>query len=213
MAPKRSRDDTTTADEKRETTSDAPVKKRKGFSVGPANLPDGTYRRKTQKIKSDLIQKAKVKKAYAKVRAAELAAAPSRPIYTDDAHNQDEDNAENKRADPAPASLELHPDRQAMLDQPEPEPETTPARPQRGEKRNAKGRRERKPKPSAFAREMEIAEQRRKEAEKRREEREFRQKDREAMARAKRPDQAGKRRLGRESKVLLSRVERMVGKA
>lgn len=76
-----------------------------------------------------------------------------------------------------------------------------------------KGRRERKPKPSAFAREMEIAEQRRKEAEKRREEREFRQKDREAMARAKRPDQTGKRRLGRESKVLLGRVERMVGKA
>ncbi|GKZ84673.1 hypothetical protein AnigIFM56816_010228 [Aspergillus niger] len=210
MAPKRSRDDTTTADEKRETTSDAPVKKRKGFSVGPANLPDGTYRRKTQKIKNDLIQKAKVKKAYAKVRAAELAAAPSRPIYTDDAQNQDEDN---KRADPAPASLELHPDRQAMLDQPAPEPEPTPARPQRGEKRNAKGRRERKPKPSAFAREMEIAEQRRKEAEKRREEREFRQKDREAMARAKRPDQTGKRRLGRESKVLLGRVERMVGKA
>ncbi|PYH30330.1 uncharacterized protein BO87DRAFT_400573 [Aspergillus neoniger CBS 115656] len=211
MAPKRSRDDTTTADEKRETTNDAPVKKRKGFSVGPANLPDGTYRRKTQKIKNDLIQKAKVKKAYAKVRAAELAAAPSRPIYTDDAQDQDVDN---KRADPTPASLELHPDRQAMLDQPAPEPEPTPAgRPQRGEKRNAKGRRERKPKPSAFAREMEIAEKRRKEAEKRREEREFRQKDREAMARAKRPDQAGKRRLGRESKVLLGRVERLVGKA
>lgn len=48
MAPKRSRDDTTTADEKRETTNDAPVKKRKGFSVGPANLPDGTYRRKSE---------------------------------------------------------------------------------------------------------------------------------------------------------------------
>jgi len=26
---------------------EAPMKKRKGFSVGPANLPDGTYRRKS----------------------------------------------------------------------------------------------------------------------------------------------------------------------
>ncbi len=26
---------------------DNPRKKRKGFSVGPANLPDGTYRRKS----------------------------------------------------------------------------------------------------------------------------------------------------------------------
>lgn len=26
---------------------DAPRKKRKGFTVGPANLPDGTYRRKS----------------------------------------------------------------------------------------------------------------------------------------------------------------------
>ncbi len=28
------------------TQEDGPRKKRKGFSVGPANLPDGTYRRK-----------------------------------------------------------------------------------------------------------------------------------------------------------------------
>merc|ERR1712230_280016 len=43
-----------------EVSEDAqPKKKRKGFSVGPANLPDGTYRRKTQKIKSDLMQKAR----------------------------------------------------------------------------------------------------------------------------------------------------------
>ncbi|PYH98546.1 hypothetical protein BO71DRAFT_316115 [Aspergillus ellipticus CBS 707.79] len=199
MATKRSRDEAT-AEEKRPTDA-APVKKRKGFSVGPANLPDGTYRRKTQKIKSDLISKAKVKKAYAKVRAAELAAAPPKPIYTAD---------ENGEEQPEPASLELHPDRVAMLNEPVPEP--TPQQ-QRGDRRDAKGRRQRKPKPSAFAREMEIAETRRKEAEKRREDREFRQKDREAMARARRPDQQGKRRLGRESKVLLDRVQRMVGQA
>ncbi|RAK98659.1 uncharacterized protein BO80DRAFT_427255 [Aspergillus ibericus CBS 121593] len=208
MAPKRSRDETTS--EEKRTTTDAPVKKRKGFSVGPANLPDGTYRRKAQKIKSDLIQKAKVRKAYAKVRAAELAAAPSNPRYT--AEDGDDAEKEDRTPEPEPASLELHPDRQAMLDQPAPEPEPAP-RPQRGDRRDARGRRVRKPKPSAFSKEMEIAEKRRQEAEKRREAREFRQKDREAMARARRPDQHGKRRLGRESKVLLSRVERMVGQA
>ncbi|PWY77456.1 hypothetical protein BO70DRAFT_317540 [Aspergillus heteromorphus CBS 117.55] len=200
-ATKRSRDEVTT-EEKRPTEGDAaPMKKRKGFSVGPANLPDGTYRRKTQKIKSDLISKAKVKKAYAKVRAAELAAAPARPIYTND-----EDAGEKEE----PATLELHPDRVAMLNEPAPEP--TPQS-QRGDRRDANGRRARKPKPSAFSRELEIAEARRKEAAKRQEDRDFRQKNREAMARARRPDQQGKRKLGRESTVLLDRVQRMVGKA
>lgn len=41
---KRSRDADANPEEKR--TTEHPVKKRKGFSVGPANLPDGTYRRK-----------------------------------------------------------------------------------------------------------------------------------------------------------------------
>lgn len=53
------------------TTSSAPpeAKKRKGFHVGPENLPDGAWRRKNTKIKHDLIHKAKVKKEYAKVKA------------------------------------------------------------------------------------------------------------------------------------------------
>jgi hypothetical protein len=58
---------------------------------------------------------------------------------------------------------------------------------------------------------LEIAEKRKQAAEKRVQEREARQRDREAMARAKRPDQHGKRRLGRESTVLLSRIQRLVG--
>lgn len=101
--------------------------------------------------------------------------------------------------------MELHPDRQAMVDSGEPAPEHVEGRGGPG------GRKNRKPKPSAFAKEMEIAEKRRQAAEKKREQREFRAKDREAMVRAKRPDQHGKRRLGRESHVLLSRVQRMVG--
>ncbi|KAL4895929.1 hypothetical protein BDV59DRAFT_173464 [Aspergillus ambiguus] len=200
MAPKRSLDDPIVEDK---APAEPPIKKKKGFTVGPANLPDGTYRRKAQKIKSDLIQKAKVKKAYAKVKAEELASAPSKSIYDsidDDAEKKDSSSHQEGEG------AEMHPERQAMLNEPEPERAPKPERSQ-----NRDGRRKRKPKPSAFAKEMAIAEQRRKEAERRREEREFRQKDREAMARARRPDQQGKRRLGRESQVLLNRVQRMVG--
>ncbi|PKX94090.1 uncharacterized protein P174DRAFT_406461 [Aspergillus novofumigatus IBT 16806] len=204
---KRSRDADANPEEKR--TTEPPVKKRKGFSVGPANLPDGTYRRKAQKIKSDLIQKAKVKKAYAKIKAEELASTPKRPIYATEEHAEGENANGDNVVDPAPASLELHPDRQAMLNEPVPE---RPPRPERSQDHNPRERRNRrKPKPSAFAKEMEIAEKRRKEAERRREEREFKMKDREAMARAKKPAPDGKRRLGRESKVLLNRIQHIVG--
>ncbi|KAE8355017.1 hypothetical protein BDV28DRAFT_61743 [Aspergillus coremiiformis] len=204
MSTKRPRDIESKSEEQRTTQS--PVKKKKkGFSVGPANLPDGTYRRKTQKIKADLIQKAKVKKAYAKVRAEELAAAPRKSVYELAGQNA-EKNGHTPQTEPV--SLELHPDRQAMLDQPP--LERTP-RPERTRNQDGEGRRQRKPKPSAFAKEMELAEKRRQEAQKRQDERDFRQKDREAMARARRPDQHGKKRLGRESRVLLSRVQRMVG--
>ncbi|KAL5002513.1 hypothetical protein BDV10DRAFT_156797 [Aspergillus recurvatus] len=179
-------------------------KKRKGFSVGPANLPDGTYRRKTQKIKADLIQKAKVKKAYAKVKAAELAAPQPKQFYLQREQEEGlEGNKKEQNKEPA-ASLELHPDRQAMLNTPDAEAE-------RVERRKEGDRRNRKPKRGAFTKELEIAEKRRQAAEKKRQQREFRAKDREAMAIARRPDQNGKRRLGRESKVLLSRVQRMVG--
>jgi hypothetical protein len=44
MAPKR----THNGDAAPVTKSEHAVKKRKGFSVGPANLPDGTYRRKSK---------------------------------------------------------------------------------------------------------------------------------------------------------------------
>ncbi|KAJ6013561.1 hypothetical protein N7540_008152 [Penicillium herquei] len=203
MVPKRSRD---AENASKESRTDNIMKKRKGFSVGPANLPDGTYRRKTQKIKSDLIQKAKVKKAYAKIKAQELAAGAPKPVY---ATADEEQTTETKE----PASTEFHPDRVAMLNEPEPEPEPAP-RPERRPRREggARGeRRERRPKPSAFTKEMEIAEQRRKAAEAREKDRQAKQKEREDMLRAKRPDQFGKRRLGRESKVLLDRVQRIVG--
>ena len=120
---------------------------------------------------------------------------------------EDEGDEGYHRPQNEPAGLEPHPQRQALLA--EPSHERVP-RPEGEQNHDSLRRRERKHKRSAFSKELEIAEKRKQEAEVRREQREFRRKDREAMARARRPDQNGKRRLGRESKVLLSRVQRMV---
>ncbi|KAJ5937962.1 hypothetical protein N7454_004304 [Penicillium verhagenii] len=205
MPPTRTRD---AAKASKEHRTDSAIKKRKGFSVGPANLPDGTYRRKTQKIKEDLIQKAKVKKAYAKIKAQELAAGTPKSVYA----LADEEKETTQPQEAEPASTELHPARMAMLNEPEPEPERAPApRQERRPRKEGGQQRERKQKHSAFAKEIEIAEQRRKAFEARQKEVEAKQKERELMNRAKRPDQFGKRRLGRESNALLSRIQRMVG--
>lgn len=153
-----------------------------------------------------MIQKAKVKKAYAKIKAQELASGKPKSVYDkyqeEDGEIKDEDEEK---------TTELHPARVAMLNKPSsPSPEPAP-RPERRPRDNDTKRRERKPRPSAFSKEMEIAEQRKKAAEARRKEREAKQKEREDMTRAKRPDQFGKRRLGRESTALLTRIQRMVG--
>ncbi|EAU39118.1 conserved hypothetical protein [Aspergillus terreus NIH2624] len=199
MAPKRSRDDPISDDK---PAAEPPIKKKKGFTVGPANLPDGTYRRKGWLWTRQIYTARTSTNAFLSFKAEELASAPSKSVYETIDHDTDKDGSSPQEQ----TAVEMHPERQAMLNEPEAEKAPKPDHPQ-----DRNGRRKRKPKPSAFAKEMAIAEQRRKAAEKRREEREFRQKDREAMARARRPDQHGKRRLGRESQVLLSRVQRMVG--
>ena len=180
------------ADSSNESSATQPQKKRKGFSVGPANLPDGTYRRKTQKIKADLIQKAKVKKAYAKVKA-EVAQDEMPSVYE-----------EAQSIDPTPASLELHPDRQAMVDA----PDIPLANPVPRQRRPPK---ERKPKPDRYAQEKVIAAQRREEMAAKQRAREEREKERQAMLKARRPGRDGKIKLGRQSQVLLSKVKRLVG--
>jgi hypothetical protein len=150
-----------------------------------------------------------VKKAYAKIKAQERAAGTPKSVYD----RADEEDRKTHDDEAEPASLQLHPDRVTMLNEPEPKPEPKPepaSRPQRRPREDGK-RQSRPPKRSAFTKEMEIAEKRKQAAEARQREREAKQKDREAMARAKRPDRFGKRRLGRESNVLLSRVQRMVG--
>ncbi|RMD44175.1 hypothetical protein DV735_g994, partial [Chaetothyriales sp. CBS 134920] len=174
----------------------APSKKRKGFSVGPANLPDGTYRRKTQKIKNDLIQKAKVKKAYAKVKAQEEA--EQQPL-------------QSGNGGPEPASLELHPDRQAMLDTAESAPQTQAQSADEDVNGFASRKRDRKPHQSRYRKELEMAEKIKAEREAKQKARETRDKERRQMAKAKRPGKDGKIKLGRQSNVLLSRVQRLMG--
>ncbi|GJC77956.1 hypothetical protein ColLi_00794 [Colletotrichum liriopes] len=73
MAPKRAAEGAAAA-----SPRDAqPAKKRKGFRVGPDNLPEGPWRRKVEKKKLELIHKAKIKKAYAKIKGKELASQAS----------------------------------------------------------------------------------------------------------------------------------------
>lgn len=208
-----------------EGAEEAPEKKqRKGFSVGPANLPDGTYRRKTQKIKGDLIQKAKVKKAYAKVKSHEddedsnavtydpyaEANDPTRPKVVESVPASGNDEAELQ------TSGEIHPERQAMLDRPEePEPNLPPVR-----NRNRKPRRERRApndvnrdvaRPARYEKEFAQAEEKKKQMADKQVAREKRDKERRAMTKAKKPGKDGKQKLGRQSEVLLSRVQRLVG--
>ena len=216
MAPKRKQDESEHQNPQSKASS-----LKKGFSVGPANLPDGTHRRKgiffamneepwtnlctVQKIKQDLIRKAKVKKSYTKLKEREpLDSKPS--LYS---------------TPPEPsASLELHPERQAMLDNPNPGPTTQ----EREDPHQQPPRHKKAPRPKAvpFRKEALLAQQRREENERRRKEYEEatrqrqakideRERFRKAMAKARSGGRDGQRKLGRESKVLLEKVQRMVG--
>lgn len=223
MSVKRQRDDAAALPPAKKQRSHADFKK-KGFSVGPANLPDGTYKRKgalhscscpnlpsthartVQKIKKNLIHKAKVKKEYAKIREREL--------QNHELQNYDEDNEEESSA-PEP-TLDLHPDRQTMLNEPSPEP---------AENENQRERRPRKKqRPQTFSKEAALGQKRKEEAEARRKAREEaerqrqekiaqRERMRKQMAKARSTGRDGKRKLGREAPVLLERVKRIVGDA
>ncbi|KAL8688262.1 MAG: hypothetical protein Q9218_005782 [Villophora microphyllina] len=187
-----------------------PAKKpKKGFSVGPANLPDGTHRRKVKKIKDNLVRKAKVKKSYGKIKAKEPIIEPR--YFAEKVTSDPED-------DPKPASMEVHPARQAMLAEPDVQPppnnSTLSQRPRE--------RPSRKRKPAPFEKEARLAQERKEEAQVRREavekaraERqckiEERERFRKAMAKARTGGKNGQRKLGRESKVLLERVKSLVG--
>lgn len=114
----------------------------------------------------------------------------------------------------AHSSLELHPDRQAMLE----EEETTDASPTKNGPGFSQSRRvdaasaqpkDRTPRQSRYKREMEAGALRKAEMESRKQAREAREKDRRAMAKAKRQGRDGKVKLGRQGTVLLSRIQRL----
>lgn len=246
------------------------AKKRKGFRVGPDNLPDGAWRRKNTKIKHELIHKAKIKKDYAKVKAelqkererqekpAPGEAAEEPQVHPDRQQRMDDDHLDRQH---------VNPDRQAFLDgerapprrqarrEEEPTPTdgqqdeghqgehehgTTPSRsttittktypppaePPTSNDRNPRRERRKQRRPDYYdkareegSRKKAEAEARAAEAERREQERarsiDERERTRRAMLKARGFSASGKARgkpkLGRESKVLLDKVKRMVG--
>ena len=161
--------------------------------------------RTAQKIKQDLIRKAKVKKSYAKIKERELQDNPKVTTETPQAEAEE------------PATLQLHPDRQAMLDEPEVQPQSKPMQRVEGQRR----RKPKYPKPVPFEKEARLAQERRDEAEMRRiaiedsraerqRKLEERERFRKAMAKARTGGKNGQRKLGRESKVLLEKVKRVI---
>lgn len=211
--------------QREEEDAEKPDKKqRKGFSVGPANLPDGTYRRKTQKIKDDLIKKAKVKKAYAKVKAREIEDEKNSIPRYDPYKVQEEDTLEpgEERSD----GNGIHPERQAMLEEAEKQA-SNPREYRGGQRRGHQNHRwqptkeengeqpvKRRPsKRNRYQKELAEAEQRQIREQARQQAREAREKDRRAMAKARRPGKDGKQKLGRQSNVLLNRVRKLVSRS
>lgn len=216
------------------TAPDANNKKpRKGFRVGPANLPDGAWRRRNTKIKEDLIQKAKVKKAYRKVKA-EI----EQEKQQQKAPVEDEQKTKDREED----GTGMHPDRQSAIDRQTDIANVNPAR--QGlldgtkENRPFSNHRAKTRRPDYYSKALEEGNKKKAEAEARaaevkarEEERqrkiEEREKIRRAMLKARgiKPNnhggshnkrygtqyQQGPRKLGRESHVLLDKVKRMVG--
>ncbi|EMR67175.1 hypothetical protein UCREL1_5829 [Eutypa lata UCREL1] len=238
MASKRPRDSDAEA-----TTGPAAKKHRKGFRVGPENLPDGSWKRKVDKIKKDLIHKAKVKKAYKKVKAREEAQADVEAASKskhksaeeenhagdDNKHGVEEEHNENDDDDDAnqPPSPQIHPERQAMLEDDEKEDTDTKATPPGtrtpgDDDRPPRRRKQKQRKPGYFDKAIEEGGRKKAEAEARAQEIERRKTEREqklaqrqrfqrALTKARTPGRDGKRKLGRESGLMLEKVKRMVG--
>lgn len=194
------------ADPSSSTAPDA-KKPRKGFRVGPDNLPDGAWRRRNTKIKQDLIQKAKVKKAYRKVKAE---------IQQDkeETEKEAEPEQEQEPIDKEVDRVNVNPARQALLDG-APNPPLSRVKKQRRPEYYAKALEEgNKKKAEAEARAAEIKAR----EEERQRKTEEREKIRRAMLKARgiKPGsnynrrEQGPRKLGRESHVLLDKVKRMV---
>ena len=161
-----------------------------------------------EKIKKSLIDKAKIKKQYAKLKAREEKEAvnPPKSVYDREASTEQGDKVSPEPT--AEPTLEPHPDRAVLLEEKSPEPE----RQQNFE------RRQRRPRPQPFQKESLLAQKKKDEAEARRKAKEEadrerakkaaeRERFRKTMAKA-RGGPNGQRKLGRESTVLLAKAQR-----
>jgi len=165
-----------------------------------------------QKIKSNLIHKAKLKKDFAKLKTR---------LDRENQQNPEGVGEPHAIEDEPSTSLEPHPDRLPLLSQTSPEP-TSPLTSQFPHHPPSKY--QRKPKIDPFSRASREAQRRKQEADRRREENERveqerqrkleeRERHRKAMAAARKGGRNGQRKLGRESGVLLDRVRRIVGES
>ncbi|KAG6095048.1 hypothetical protein E4U30_002783 [Claviceps sp. LM220 group G6] len=219
MAPKRPIDS---------AESEAASKKAKrGFRVGPDNLPDGPWRRKVTKIKKDLIHKAKVKKEYAKIKSREQAKQQSTTDNNvdDDADDGGKDQGgdtgrERENAQEEPQE-KMHPTRELMLKDEDMAQVGATASSDATTTTTRDGSRRRTRRPGYYDKQLSKAEEKRKEEEQRRmemqrrgEERERKIADRQKFkkAMAKTVGRDGKKKLGRESNILLDKVKRMMDK-
>lgn len=213
-------------------------KPRKGFRVGPENLPDGAWRRKNTKIKQDLIHKAKLKKAYRKVKAefveqdkehkqqVQAQTEAQQEIDKEDSTNEPATHTDQQPPiDQAQDRAQVNPARQALLDgAPNPPlPRRRDGRQRRPEYYSKALEEGNKKKAEAEARAAEIKAR----EEERKRKTEEREKLRRAMLKARgiKPGKHGAansrrggtthqqrpRKLGRESHVLLDKVKRLVG--
>lgn len=151
------------------------------------------------KVKKDLIHKVKVKKAYKKIREKE---------FGDAAKLQDKEQDDSEQ---------MHPTRQLMIKDEDKAQESVAATGNEGE---GDGNRRRTRRPGYYDKQLAKADQRSNEAEERRQEWERRQAERSdrmaerekyKRAMAKTVGRDGKKKLGRESHLLLDKVKRIIG--
>jgi hypothetical protein len=196
------------------------------FQVGPANLPDGTRKRKADRIKDALIKRAKIKQDFEKVKKRKLQReeeeegneVPKRDVYE---HTEPEAAAPEPEEQPVVAPGP-HPDRQALMNRTSPQPsEESENYNEFYDEYHNNRKRGRKFKQDPYTKQAFVAGKQREEADQRRQvregnerQRERKIKERESMQRmmkkAKRPTVDGKMKLGRESGVLLEKVKRMM---
>lgn len=173
-----------------------------------------------EKTKKDLIHKAKMKKQYAKVKAEAEEEKQSKreereaALAHNDEQEADEDRAEVEDKIDNEESEAVHPTRQLMLKDEEAAQTGATA-----DQSNPDGQRRRTRRPGYYDKQLEKADEKRQESEaraaewqRRREERDQKiaERDRYKKAMKKTWGKDGKKKLGRESGLLLERVRKMV---